>query len=301
VRHPLPWLALALLATAPVRGQELEPRAFSQTPVGMNFALLTLGYATGDLLFDQSVPIEDATGEIRTVSVGYARSLALFGASAKLAVVVPYGVGDWAGQLDGRRESASRHGFTDPAVQLSVNFLGAPALRMRDLTAYREGTVAGIAVLTTVPVGQYDPARLINLGTSRWAVRPRLGASHNTGRWTLEAMGSVWLYQDNDDFYGNRTLSQDPLWSCSADAIYRFRRGFWLGVGAALVSGGRTAVDGVAKDTYQRTDQFGAILSYPLNRRHSLKLVYVAGLRTRVGADFDSVSLTWQVGWGGEG
>ena len=42
------------------------------------------------------------------------------------------------------------------------------------------------------------------------------------------------------------------------------------------------------------------LVSFPLNRRHSLKLVYINGLHTRAGADFDQVSLAWSMRWGGE-
>jgi len=297
VRHV--FLFFVLVLATPATAQELEPRAFSQVPVGMNFAVLSWGYAGGDVIFDSSVPIEDATGNIHTITAGYVRSLGLWGKSAKLAVLLPYSAGDWEGQLDGDHATASRTGFRDPAVQLSVNLIGGPALRMRDLALYKERTVVGISVLATVPVGQYDPAKLINLGAGRWMTRTRLGVSHSTGRWTMEIMGSVRLYQDNGDFYGGNTLAQDPLWSTTADVLYRFRRGFWLGVGGAVVTGGRTIVNGDAKDTYQQNHRLGAILAYPLNTRHSLKLVYVSGLRTTVGSDFDTVSLAWQMRWGG--
>lgn len=297
IRHAL--LSLFLVLAAPAAAQELEPRAFSQVPVGMNFAILSWGYAGGDVIFDSSVPIEDATGNIQTITAGYVRSLGLWGKSAKLAVLVPYSAGDWEGQLDGSHAATSRTGFRDPAVQLSVNLIGGPALRMRDLALTTERTVAGISVLATAPLGRYDPSKLINLGAGRWMVRPRLGVSHSTGRWTVEFMGSVRLYQDNGDFYGGSTLAQDPLWSATADVLYRFRRGFWLGLGGALVTGGRTIVDGDAKNTYQKNHRLGAILAYPLNTQHSLKLLYVAGLRTTVGSDFDTVSLAWQMRWGG--
>ena len=54
LRHMLPAAALLCLASAAV-GQDLEPRSFSQTPVGMNFAVVSLGYAEGSMLFDQQV------------------------------------------------------------------------------------------------------------------------------------------------------------------------------------------------------------------------------------------------------
>ena len=79
-----PFCCAVLLAST-AAAQDLEPRAFSQTPVGMNFALLSWGYTGGDLSFDQSVPIEDATGRIELATAGYVRSFGLLGKSAKLA------------------------------------------------------------------------------------------------------------------------------------------------------------------------------------------------------------------------
>ena len=66
-----------------------------------------------------------------------------------------------------------------------------------------------------------------------------------------------------------------------------------------MTDGGQTTVDGVTGDTHQHNHQVGGILAYPLGPRHSLKLVYINGLSTRIGADFDTVSLAWQMRWGG--
>jgi hypothetical protein len=39
--------------------QELEPRALTNVPVGLNFAVLGYGYARGNILLDPAVPIEN--------------------------------------------------------------------------------------------------------------------------------------------------------------------------------------------------------------------------------------------------
>ena len=74
--------AVLLLWAGAACAQELEPRSFSQVPVGMNFAALTLGYAEGSMLFDQATNVEDVTGEITSLGTAYVRSLDFFGASA---------------------------------------------------------------------------------------------------------------------------------------------------------------------------------------------------------------------------
>jgi hypothetical protein len=288
-----------VVGTPSAWAQDLEPRAFSPAPVGMNFGVLLYGYSKGNILFDQSVPIENAEGEVHSASLAYVRTLDLFGLTSKLLAVVPYAWGDWQGDVEGEYRTTSRTGFADPSLQLTVNFLGAPAITLAEMRDYREGTIAGASLLVTVPVGQYDPSKLINLSTHRWVFRPRVGVSHRAGRWTIEALGSVLLFTQNDEAYLSSTLTQDPIWGLSADAIYSFKRGFWLGVGAGMGRGGQTTVDGIEKDTYQRNGRVGATLVYPLGRLSSLKLTYINSLRTDRGTDFDTLTLAYQLRWGG--
>ena len=61
------------------------------------------------------------------------------------------------------------------------------------------------------PLGQYDPAKLINLGSNRLTFRPQIGVSRTTGDWIVEAYASAWLFTENSDFYGGNELKQAPL------------------------------------------------------------------------------------------
>jgi len=288
-------VGLAATATA----QDLEPRSFSQTPVGMNFGLLALGFADGNMLFDSSTTLEDVTGQITSVSAGYVRTLDFFGASAKAAAIVPVMWGDWEGLYQGEHATASRRGFGDPLLDLAVNFIGAPAMKMSEMRGYRQKWVVGASLRLAVPLGQYYPEKLLNLGTNRWALRSRLGVSRTAGSLTLEAMGSVWLYTDNDDFFGGALLEQDPLWSMQFNGIYQFPSRIWFGLGAGFSRGGRAKANGVASDSYKKNTRWAGIVSVPVGGTHSVKLIYVHGLRTRIGADFDQVSLAWSARWGG--
>jgi len=289
-------LVMAGMATA----QDLEPRSFSQAPVGMNFVSMTYGYSIGEVLFDQASPITEANGRVSNVVGAYVRTLGFFGASAKVAAVVPYAWGHWHGLLNGDYASTNRSGFADPRLQLSVNFVGAPAIKMSEMKTYTNNTVVGASIRVVLPLGQYKPEKLINLGQNRWGFRPRVGVSHKAGRWTLEGMGSVWLYTKNPDFYGGSTVTQDPLWSVQANIIHSFPSGIWFGVGAGFSRGGKTASDGVYGNTYKKNTRWAALFSYPLARRHSVKVIYIDGLSTRLGSNFDQVSISYLMRWGGE-
>ncbi len=298
--HPFLLATALILGAASATAQELEPRSFSQAPVGMNFAVVAVGYAEGSLFFDQATTLEDVTGEVTSVAAAYVRTLDFFGASAKASVIVPVLWGDWEGQYRGEQASASRRGIADPLLGLSVNFIGAPAMKMSELRNYTQKWVVGASLVAAVPVGQYYPDKLINLGAGRWAFRPRLGASYKSGPLSLEAMLSVWLYTANDDFFGGALLEQEPLWSTQANVVYQLPSRVWFGLGMGASRGGQTRTNDIVADSYKKNTRWAAIIAVPLNRQHGLKLVYINGLRTRAGADFDQLSLAWSMHWGGQ-
>jgi len=288
-------LAFAECATA----QDLEPRAFSPAPIGMNFALVGYGYGTGDVFFDKSLPVQDATGEMHSLTIGGLRTVDLFGATAKLAAVLPIAWGEYKGLWQGEEVSAFRRGIADPVVNLSLNFLGAPALALKEMTTYSESTVIGAAVLVQIPLGQYDPEKLINLGSNRWAFRGRLGGSQQLGRWNIELMGEIWAFTENQEAFGGTRISQDPILAAQTNVVYRSRRGWWVACGFGYGEGGQTTVSGELKDTTQINKRFGFTLAYPVSLRNSLKVSYVNSLSARIGAEIDLIGIAWQYRWGG--
>jgi hypothetical protein len=294
--------ALAFLVFAgrarDLSAQDLEPRAFSPVPVSVNFAALGYGYSFGNILLDPSIPLEDGTGTVHSLVGAYVRTFSFFGMSAKADVLVPVAFGDWEGNLAGQDTSRTANGFGDPSVRLAVNFVGAPALEIPRFMTYRQKTVVGASLRVVAPLGQYDNMRLINLGTNRWTFIPRIGASRRLGHWTLEGIGSVWLFTTNSDLKGSR-VQQDPLWTIQASVSYVIDNGAWLAVDGGWGSGARATVDGVKGSARQENARFGVTAAYPLTRRASLKLAYIGGASTRLGADFDSFVLVYQYRWGG--
>src|SRR5688572_10864932 len=99
-------LATMIAVTPALFSQELEPRAYSNVPIGMNFAVVGYGYVDGDVLLEASSPLDNAEITLHAALLAYARSLNFFGDSAKIDVVVPYsrasGSATFAGQLNQR-------------------------------------------------------------------------------------------------------------------------------------------------------------------------------------------------------
>ncbi len=138
-------------------------------------------------------------------------------------------------------------GFGNPSLRLSVNFYGAPALNLKEFARYQQDLIVGASLRVFMPWSQYDPSRLINIGTNRWAFKPELGLSKALDRWTLEGQAAATFYTDNTDFFGGKTRKQDPLYSLQGHVIYSFRSGIWTSLDATYFTGGRTTIDGIAE------------------------------------------------------
>lgn len=292
------WLGLWAVATA-AQAQEIEPRAFSNIPLGVNFLVAGYAHSAGGLATDPALQLENA--ELRTDSafVAYVRSIEWRGQSGKVDAVLPYA---WlAGEAEFRGEPAERvvSGCGDPRLRLTVNLLGAPALSVAELASYRQDVIVGLSLAVSVPVGQYDAERLVNIGTNRWAIKTELGGSRTVGAWTLEGALAATLFQDNDDFFGGRSREQDPVYSLQAGVVYGFGRGVWAALSGTYYTGGRARIDGGEADDLQRNSALGLTLALPIDRRHSVKLYANTGLHTRIGTDTDTVGIAWQYRWGG--
>ncbi len=179
-----------------------------------------------------------------------------------------------------------------------MNFIGAPALSMKEFADYQQDLIVGASLQVGLPTGQYDADRLINIGSNRWFVKPELGVSKAWGPWTLELSTAATIFGDNDDFYGGQRREQDPIYSLQGHLVYSFRSGIWAALTGTYFTGGRTTVDGVRKDDLQESSRVGATLALPVNRRHSIKLYASTGLSIRTGTDFDAIGAAWQYRWG---
>jgi hypothetical protein len=96
-------MALTLAVRTPSAvAQDLEPRAYSNAPVGLNFLVAGYAYTTGGVAVDPTVPLTNADVVVDSATLAYARSLGLWGDSAKFDIIVPYawlsGTAEFAGQ-----------------------------------------------------------------------------------------------------------------------------------------------------------------------------------------------------------
>jgi len=291
---------IILLSKFPgVFSQDLEPRAYTNVPTGLNFLLTGYAYSAGGVLFDPAVPLENANIKIHGTVLAYARSIKVGNMSGKIDMILPYA---WlSGTADFQDQPVSREvsGLGDPRLRMSVNFIGAPALPLSGFKDYKQDLVVGASLQVYLPVGQYDPDRLVNIGTNRFTIKPELGISKTLGHFQLELTAGAGFYTVNKEFYQGKVRSQKPIGSIQGHVNYNFKRGIWAAIDGTYYWGGASTVDGVEGNDLQKNTRLGCTLAIPLNLHNSLKFYFSTGVSTRTGSDFDLVGIVWQYRWGG--
>jgi hypothetical protein len=290
-------LALSVCWAAAAYSQELEPRAYSPAPMGVNFLVLAGGNSSGGVLTDPSLPVENIEASIDALALGYGRTFGMFGRSANVAIVVPYIFAEASGDIGEERASVSREGIGDTKIRLAVNLIGGPALTPREFMQRAPATTLGFALVMNVPNGEYDPSKLVNIGTNRWAAKTEFGLSHPWRNWVFETYAGAWWFDENDNFFGGQLREQDPLLSAQAHVSYTFRPRMWMAFDAVFYDGGQTTVNGLVKRDRQSNTRAGLTFAMPVGRDFSLKFNWSRGATTRIGSNFTTYGIGLQYAW----
>ncbi|HXV84141.1 MAG TPA: transporter [Candidatus Binatia bacterium] len=278
--------------------QDLEPRAYANTPVGLNFLIGGYVYSTGTVGTDPSIPITDTQIDLHSGVLAYVRTLDLWGRSGKFDVVLPYTWLSGSAKLAGQGRTRDVSGLNDPRLRFSMLLYGAPALSLEEFRDYQPDLIIGSSFEVTPPLGQYDSDKLVNIGTNRWSFKPEVGISKTVGPFTLELATGVRFYTDNNDFLDGRTLQVKPVYSVQGHLIYSITPGIWLGLDGLYYGGGRAVIDG-NKGKRLENGRVGLTLALPINPHNSLKIYGSTGVYAKTGGEYDLVGIVWQLRWGG--
>jgi hypothetical protein len=278
--------------------QELEPRALTNLPKGLNFAAIGYAHASGNILIDPAIPLEDFNGSINTIVMAYVKSVNFFGASGKVDVILPFAGGDFTGVFEDEGFTDAYTGFGDLRVRATINLTGAPSLEPSDFKSYEQKTISGIGVQVFVPTGNYKKEQLPNLGSNRWSLRINYGISQTFDRWLLEAHAGIWLFSPNNNFLGDNKQEQKPLWIAKGNVIRNLgKKGMWLAFSAGFGYGGETSVNDVRIDATISQLRLGLTYALPLDPKNALKFTIGSGIRFKQGSDFDVFGVTYSHRW----
>jgi hypothetical protein len=302
-------LAAFCLVCGICRSQDLAPRAYVITPIHTNAVILSYSYFNGGIVFDPTIPITNATSQTNVSALSLFHTLSLFGRSASLTGTLPYGVGRFQGMVTGTPTEAKiyRSGLLDATFRVSVNLRGGSAMSVNEYVKWRQKALLGASFTLVVPTGQYDPTRLINQGSNRWAFKPELGFSHRWGHWIFDTYGAVWFFTTNREFFSHNAISpgtnmktETPVGAFEGHVSYDVKPRLWTSLDVNFWTGGRTSFNGVENlGTLQRSSRIGGTLSVPVSNHQALKFSYNNGAYIRYGGDYQNVSVAWQYSWQG--
>jgi len=291
--------------------QDLSPRAYLITPIHSNAVNVTYSYQSGSLQFTGAIPITGATANIHLGIVSYYHSLKLFGRSANFTAIVPYGIGNFQGQIKQIPGHVYRSGLLDSQYRFSINLKGGPAMDVKEFSQWHQSSLIGASFTLVAPTGQYDPTKLVNLGNNRWGFKPELGFSRRWGKWLLDAYAGAWLFTSNNEFFshnqfnpGVATQSENPVAEFETHLSYdtnphnRLKLRMWYSLDANFWFGGQTSVNSApTPGTAQRSSRIGGTAAFPYARHQSIKVSFSDGAYVLYGGNYKNVSIGWQYSW----
>lgn len=282
--------------------QTLAPRAYVITPVSGNAITLSWSYYNGGVNLNGAIPVTGATGTYSVPILSYYHSFGLFGRSANVVGVLPYGVGTFQGSLLGNQRQIYRSGLLDAAFRFSINLKGGPAMTAPQFVKWKQKTLLGASLIVIAPTGQYDPTHLINWSINRWAFKPELGYSRRWGNWIVDGYGGVWFYATNNAFYSVPNplpQTESPIGSFEGHLSYDFpKQRCWASLDGNFWVGGTTSLNGIPNSvTRQTSSRIGGTVALPLWKHQTLKISYSNGTYVRFGGNYQSVSVAWQYSW----
>lgn len=281
------WLCLLAVCCQQVSAQEIEARAYSNAPIGINFV-------TGGIAQAKS-----GSYTLTTEAVNLTRIIDVFGQSGRISLLVPYAQLSGTGSLGPQNINASAEGLSDPVVKVSANLYGAPALSLDEFKNYQQDLIIGASLAASIPWGKYNSDQMLNVGANRSVIQPGIGASQAVGPWRLELSGMATIYTNNNNFLGGNTLSQNPMYSTETHVIYYFQNQAWISADATYYMGGQSYVNGFPINGSQENWRFGSTLSYPINKQNSIRLTGSKGVYSNTNTDYTALGLSWQYRWGG--
>ena len=277
--------------------QEIEPRNYAVVPKNMNVIGLSGSISHGDVVADVTTLVKGLTITSTAVSLVYVHTFSVFQKLSRVQVTMPFVFINAGATIYGMDTVGPRAGFADARIRIGMNLIGSPVMAAKDFQKFREETVLGLSLVFSVPIGQYGPENLVNIGTNRWGVKPELGFSKRQGSWYLEMYAGVWFFTENQEYLKDLTMVSNPLLSFQGHISYNFKNKSWVGINGGYSVGGTTNLEGMDRDDGQSNFRLGATYSKPIDKRNSLKFLFNTGIAVRAGQNYTAFTIIYQYSW----
>lgn len=294
-RFTLPLLILAW----PLTGIADNARDWQNVPKDINIFFGYYDSVRTNTAIDTALPVEGASLDASIYIARYARSFDIAGRSSGVQIIQPFA--RLKASLDDSLlfpGAQYNEGLGDTQIGFIHNVFGAPALNQEEFARWTPGGFVTSASWLTVPSGDYDSNKLINIGANRWSLKQELALGFPIGSTWLEINPMVTFYQQNDRYQGNKRLAQRPLWLLEGHYSVTINRALWVSLDGSYSTGGETRVNGTLQDNKQENVVAGASLGWQLSSQFGGAIAYTNTLQEKSGSpDVDTWTFRLQYVW----
>ena len=136
-----------------------------------------------------------------------------------------------------------------------------------------------IAMSVSLPTGGYDSSKVFNAGENRLKYVLSAGWMQQLGkRWVMDLSPEVAFYGDNNEYLGNRRLSQSVSYALTGYLRYRLTPTLQLMGGGQINRGGATTLNGAALYGAPNNDRLYAGVLLLTGQHANLQLRYARDL-----------------------
>jgi len=279
---------LLMLSTVPA--DALDPRDLTPAPAGTKVLLYNMYNYTGHETYRDGVKVDDNTSyTARLTTLEGVYYGALGNGIWAVRPILSFGDMSVDGSLTGNQEQ-STSGIGDPAIA----FAYWPYVN-REKKSY-----FGMLLAATAPLGQYDNAKSVNIGSNVWSFKAEGGWLKKWGPLCLQVSGNAIVYTDNTEYSTNNlTREKDPLYTGEVWLSYDITKDLYVGGLYSYVNGGETSIEGVGSNNNKTKNHFlGAHIRYNLTPHLSLGVRFKENVDTENGERLNElVKVKLQYAW----
>jgi hypothetical protein len=235
---------VVLVACSPATTRAQAPREYLNTPVKQFAGFIEFTFSKAQSATSADLPLPNDLSFSRVTVPYLLYSFPFRKKYAGVDVTAPF---VRVRSADGSFETS---GFSDPSFAFHMNLFGLPAATKEEIGKLVPQNLMSIHFKINPPIGSYDRNKPVNMGANRWAFSPlvNLNITPDKGVQWFEVYGAVKFFTNNNEFQGNKKLSQKPILVLTGHYSHNIGKKAWASVGTSYDYGGETSINNVAQN-----------------------------------------------------
>ena len=238
-----------------------------------------MGFSSGNVLFDASLPVANVHAEVEVLGLGYVRTLGILGRSAKFDA---QNSGDLVAI---HRPRGRRNEDTDPHTAWRIRGSACRSTcsdhrrwHCPEFAKYQQHTILGVSLQVAPPLWRIRSGSVHQSRGTSMVVSTRDRCFICARAVDLGGCRRRLALHRRYAYVGSTTLTQSALSFAKASAIWTFGRSLWLAASYGRATGGQTRVEGAVTNSVQRDNRLGATLVVPVHKSAAIRVIYTSGL-----------------------